>query len=103
MHKLLKIIKLSKMKTKVSNLTSTRSGREVSNQFEIQTSEGRFFQSYDSIIVFIPADGSKIQLDERYWNYSKTTSKYRNEFLRETTKETQAKIDSGVYKLVNLN
>jgi hypothetical protein len=91
------------MKTKVSNLTSKRSGREVSNQFEIQTSEGRFFQSYDSIIVFIPADRSPIQLDECYWNYSKTTSKYRNEFLRETTKETQAKIDSGVYKLVNLN
>lgn len=29
--------------------------------------------------------------------------KYRNQFLGETTKETQAKIDSGEYKLVNLN
>jgi len=42
-------------------------------------------------------------LDKKYWNYSKTTSKYRNKFLNETTKETQAKIDSGEYVLKDLN
>ena len=42
-------------------------------------------------------------LDSRCWNYSKTTSKYRNIFLGETTKETQSKIDRGEYKLTNLN
>ena len=34
---------------------------------------------------------------------SVTTNRYRNMFLGENKAETQRKIDSGVYKLVNLN
>ena len=34
---------------------------------------------------------------------SRTTAKYRNQFLDESTKETQAKIDSGEYILTDLN
>ncbi len=49
------------------------------------------------------SDYPKIYLDVNYWDYSKTTSQYRNRFLNETTKETQAKIDSGKYLLVDLN
>lgn len=45
----------------------------------------------------------KIYLDENYWNYSNTTGRYRNQFLNETIRETQAKIKSGEYMLVNLN
>ena len=60
------------------------------------------FQSYDSIIAIRDLTG-RVLLDEIYWNYSNTTSRYRNKFLGETTKETQSKIDSGEYKLVNLN
>ena len=86
---------------KVSNLTSTR-GNEVPNQFEIQTPTASYFQSYDSIIVKRERGGITY-LDEHYWNYSKTTSKYRNLFLGETTKETQQKIDAGVYILTDLN
>ena len=37
----------------------------------------------------------QVVLDKTYWNYSVTTSKYRNQFLNESTKETQAKINSG--------
>lgn len=86
---------------KVNNLESTR-GNKVANQFEIHTDKGTFFQSYNSIIAFEPKSG-KTQLDEKYWNYSKTTSKYRSIFLGESTKDTQKKIDSGIYELVNLN
>lgn len=75
----------------------------VKNQFIIRTMDGVYFQSYNSIIAFIPADGSKIQLDPDYWDYSTTTGKYRNQFLNETKKETEAKIKSGIYELVNLN
>lgn len=89
------------MKTVVTRLQSSK-GNTVSNQFQINTQEGIFFQSYSSIIVKIDNKG-QIFLDEYYWNYSKTTSKYRNIFLGETTKETQAKIDSGIYILTNLN
>jgi len=90
---------------KVSNMTSDRADREIPNQFIINTPEATYFQSYKSIIIKTcwEDDKRKVYLDERYWNYSKTTSKYRNQFLGETKKETQAKIDSGEYKLVDLN
>ena len=90
------------MKIKVQQMTSPRSGGSVANQFIIYTSEGRYFQSYDSIIALRNNNG-KITLDEYYWNYSRTTSKYRNEFLGETTAETRAKIESGEYELEDLN
>lgn len=66
------------------------------NQFTLINEETgeRFFLSYDSIIVKIHK--GKVTLG-KHWNYSKTTSKYRNMFLGETTKETQAKLDSGEY------
>lgn len=90
------------MKMKVSNLESSK-GNKIANQFEIRTSQGVYFQSYNSIICFIPNGGFHIQLDKKYWDYSKTTSKYRSIFLGETTKETQKKIDSGEYILTDLN
>lgn len=94
---------------KVENMTS-RNGNKVANQFVITSKDGantyRIFQSYDSIIVKISTNcfgESTVQLDTKYWNYSKTTAKYRNEFLGETTEETQSKIDKGEYILTNLN
>lgn len=87
---------------KIKNLESNK-GNKISNQFEIMTEQGKFFQSYDSVIAFIPNDGNKIKLDINYWDYSKTTGKYRNIFLGEDKKETQRKINSGEYELTNLN
>lgn len=100
---------------KVQNMTSIN-GNKVANQFIILTEEPtkmyksgmvdvEYLQSYDSIIVrkAYEPHGLQIYLDEQYWDYSVTTGKYRNQFLGETKKETQAKIDSGEYKLVNLN
>ena len=91
---------------KIYPITSPRSGKAVANQFKIHTEEGVYFQSYQSIIAFVPAvsDGSKkTQLDEHFWDYSVTTSKYRNQFLGLSSKEIKAKIDSGEFELVNLN
>ena len=89
------------MKIKVKQMTSSRSGNPVANQFIIYTIEGEYFQSYDSIIAF--NNNGKITLDNNNWDYSRTTSKYRNEFLGEGIAETRAKIESGEYTLVNLN
>ena len=86
---------------KISNMQS-HNGNDVPNQFEIKTNEGLFFQSYQSIIAFIPNEG-KTQLDQKYWDYSNTTAKYRIQFLNETTNETEAKIKAGEYVLTNLN
>lgn len=86
---------------KVQNMRSSN-GNDIPNQFEIFTNEGKVFQSYSSIIAFIPRNG-KTQLDINKWDYSNTTGKYRNQFLRETKKETEAKIKSGEYELTDLN
>ena len=85
---------------KVENMTSNR-GNQIANQFIIYDGLRKTFQSYNSTICEVSQ--GKIWLDETYWNYSKTTSKYRNIFLNETTKETQKKLDSGEYILSNLN
>lgn len=90
------------MKVKIENMLSKRTGREVPNQFTIRTDEGVYFQSYSTVIAFRPY-GGKLQLDEDKWNYSVTTSKYRNEFTGLTTKETEARIKSGDIVLVDLN
>lgn len=98
---------------RVQNMTN-RNGRQVLNQFilfeEARGANGNFikretFQSYNSVIAIKTtwSDSVKIEIDSLRWDYSRTTGKYRNQFLGETKKETQRKIDSGEYKLVNLN
>jgi len=87
---------------KVRNMTSNRSGRKVANQFIIYDDNGgETFQSYETVIATNRT--GKIQLDVKAWDYSATTGKYRNQFLGETRKETEAKIKDGTYELVNLN
>lgn len=91
---------------KVKNMTN-RNGRAVPNQFiidDFMLDTGKsvvYFQSYDSIIVRI--EDGQVVLDANKWDYSTTTSKYRDQFLGENKKETQAKIDSGEYVLSDLN
>jgi hypothetical protein len=83
---------------KVHNMKSPRSGNPVPNQFIIVTDEGTMFQSYGSIIAFIRRGSGKTELGKN-WNYSRTTTRYRNIFLNESTKETRAKLASGQYIL----
>lgn len=86
---------------RVENMQST-AGNDVPNQFIIRTTDGTIFQSYDSIIAVRKRNGDII-LDEACWDYSVTTGKYRNIFLREKKPETEKKIKAGVYKLEDLN
>jgi len=89
---------------KVEQMKSPATGKPVrANQFIITTDKGRYFQSYQTIIAFIPADNGSIQLDRENWNISPTTSKYRNVFIGLTTKETERKIKAGEILLTNLN
>ena len=120
------------MKVKVKNMASSN-GNDVPNQFIIETDEGTYFQSHQSIIAFMPKDKRESMylfckdqitfetnqpvmdrmqthdfqcsayLDKNKWDYSTTTGKYRNQFLGETKKETEKKIESGEYALVDLN
>lgn len=87
---------------KVENMRS-RSGNAVPNQYIVTTDNGdKFFQSYATVIARKAKTG-KIALDKKHWNYSTTTSKYRNQFLAMTTAETKAAINSGKIELVDLN
>lgn len=86
---------------KVHNMVG-RKGNAVANQFRIVEDDGtEWFQSYDTVIA--RKREGHVTLDEAKWNYSRTTSKYRNQFLGESTKETQAKIDSREYFMADLN
>lgn len=87
---------------KVKNMRGNHSGRGVANQLIIQTEKGLYFQSYNTVIAFKPVSGP-IVLDRDSWDYSVTTGKYRNQFLREKKAETEAKIKSGEYELQDLN
>jgi len=89
---------------KVRNITSNN-GNKIANQFEIMDNENNiiYFQSYKSIIVKHDMNLNQVYLDSYFWDYSTTTSKYRNIFLGEKKKETQKKIKEGVYILTNLN
>ena len=93
-------MKIEKMKSSKGNI--------VPNQFIIYTEFGSVFKSYKSIIAKIVdykngLYNPTIELDQKYWNYSNTTGKYRNIFLNETIKDTRKKIKSGEYKLTDLN
>ena len=90
------------MTSKVRQMKSVRTGNPVANQFIIYTPNGNYFQSYNSVIAFRANDG-KITLDEYYWDYSRTTGVYRNQFLGEGIADTRSKIESGEYKLADLN
>ena len=83
-------------------ITKMRSpqGNIVPNQYDIQVGDKRIFKSYESNIVMIR--NNKVYLDSYYWNYSMTTSKYRNMFLGEDKKTTETKIKSGEYILTDL-
>ena len=87
---------------KVRNMVSS-SGRKVANQFIIDGDEYTYFQSYETMIAKIHKDTGFVTLDSAYWDYSRTTGKYRNQFLDENIDETRKKIASGTYLLANLN
>jgi len=93
---------------KVQNITSNN-GNKIANQFVITDDIGNeYYQSYNSTIVlkdynYNSGRSLQIYLDQKYWNYSNTTGKYRNIFLGETITETKKKIKSGEYILTDLN
>ena len=77
---------------KVKNMISTKSGRPVINQFIIEDTDKKrtAFQSYESPIVLIDRCHDTIVV-YKDWDYSMTTSTYRNKFMEE----------QGLYELAN--
>ena len=75
---------------------------QAKNQVILVTNLGRYFVSYGKTIVFQTHTG-KIFMDKKYWDYSRTTSEYRNRFLGYSTAEVKNRIKEGSIKLVDLN
>ncbi len=88
-------------KVKVRNMINS-SGNAVKNQFIIDTDEGTYFQSYDSIIAYRPKGSTKIYLGQD-WEYSVTTGKYRNQFLGIDKAETLQRIKAGTIIVTDLD
>lgn len=60
---------------------------------------GKTLFCYDTKIAHISHNGKVLIYTD--WNFSRTTAKYRSQFLNETTKETEKKIRTGEYLLIN--
>jgi len=79
-------------------------GNFVKNQYVIFTAEGKFFQSYEDTVAFIPADPlQKTILDEKYWDGSPTTLRYLEEFLMASHGKILVRIDQDEYIMGHLN
>lgn len=63
---------------------------------------GSIFVSYGTLIAVKEHSTGKVVLDEYYWDYSVTTGKYRNQFLKENKGDTLRKIESGEYTEIDL-
>jgi hypothetical protein len=87
------------MKTIINILS--RIGHPRPDQTIIEEGNKEIFVSYGTRIA--EKKNGQVRLDRYYWNYSQTTGKYRNMFLRETKSQTEQKIKQGVYKLDDLN
>ena len=88
--------------TQVRQMTG-RTGAPVANQFIITDGEFEFFQSYQTVIAKRHISAGVVTLDADRWNYSVTTSKYRNKFLGMNTAQIKRDIKAGRIALVNLN
>lgn len=91
---------------KVQNMISRTSGRPVANQFIISdnATERVTFQSYSSMIATIDYPNKRIEIGSD-WDYSATTTKYRNQFFRRegftdlaSTKELTKAIYDGKFE-----
>ena len=93
------------MKAPIVNNMISNNNNPVPNQFDIIIKGYRFFQSYKTVIAMrdLTGDYCKTYLDKNKWDYSVTTSRYRNKWLGMTTKQIKKAIDNGTIQLVNLN
>lgn len=85
---------------KVRNLQSQKTYREIPNQFEITTDDCCIFQSYRSTIAKENFKTGELVFDPNYWDYSRTTMKYLNQWLGNNARDL---VKAGKVKFENLN
>lgn len=86
---------MAKTIKKIKNLTK--------NQVVVQFSDGsEIFNSYGKNIVEY-SKNHKIYFDKKYWNFSNTTSKWRNKYMGVDSKWVKDAIKNGIVKFKDLN
>lgn len=73
------------------------------NQFEIQTDDGSYLQSYRTVVAYVPNHSFDRTVLDPAWECSRTTMKYVNHFLGMTAREIRRDIEAGEIKVANLN
>jgi len=97
-------MKLKKESKKmIVNNFKNDNNKPIANQFIISFHDWEIFQSYSSIIAVTKQSSSYILLDEKFHNYSITTSKYLYVFLNMNRKEIDLKYKQGYIKYCDLN
>lgn len=90
------------MKTLIERMPALGCAGLSRTHFVITLGKKKYFQSFRSLIAI--NDDGKITLDRFWWyNCTKTTCAFRNKFLGEDRNTTAKKIESGEYKLANLD
>ena len=91
----------------VRNLINDR-GNYVANQFVIKTTNGTYFQSYNSVVAKVDNKGNLFLSQD--WDYSNTTRKHLYIFLRNygfhdycTAKDMRKAIKDGEVILKNVD
>lgn len=86
----------------INNMVSDK-GNKIPNQYVIKLNNCNAFQSYETVIAIRNYDSFhkrwEVFLNKEYYNYSKTTSKYRNKYLGLKTKQIEQKIKSKEFIL----
>jgi len=67
----------------------------ANNQLYIYSNDGVYFQSYDSVVGYIPNDSEQKVRVGSDWDYSRTTMKYVGQFLGQNTAKTRKDIKNG--------
>tara|TARA_R110002020_G_scaffold53200_1_gene149108 strand:- start:4491 stop:4784 length:294 start_codon:yes stop_codon:yes gene_type:complete len=94
---------------KVENMKNNNNNI-VKNQFIITAGNKKYFQSYNRIIVMIEYDIyysdevlEDIYIDPDYYDYSKTTTRYRNIFLGVSNDTFKKNLKENKYTFKSLN
>tara|TARA_R100001198_G_C5125341_1_gene146113 strand:+ start:265 stop:585 length:321 start_codon:yes stop_codon:yes gene_type:complete len=90
----------------INNMISDK-GNTIPNQYIIRLDKCDVFQSYEAVIAIRNYDyvngKYEVYLNKEYYDYSRTTSKYRNKYLGLTNKEVKEKIKAKEFFLITDN
>jgi hypothetical protein len=82
---------------------SSRCGKAAPNQVTLVVGPHHILKSYGKTIAVIDYGSGKTWLDSYYHNYSRTTIRYRNQFLGEDSPTVKRRIENGDIIMADLN